>query len=35
MALSFVKAMTILQQNGRIEMRLRHFGGSLSHAREE
>ena len=34
-ALSFVEALSILRQNDRIEMRLRHFDGSLSHAWEE
>ena len=33
--LSFVEALSISPQNNRIEMHLRHFDGSLSHAREE
>ena len=34
-SLSFVEASSISPQNDRIEMRLRHFDGSLSHAWEE
>ena len=33
--LSFVEALSISRQNDRIEMRLRHFDGSLGHAWEE
>jgi hypothetical protein len=33
--LSYAEALSILPQNGRIEMHLRHFDGSLGHAWEE
>jgi hypothetical protein len=33
--LSFAEALSILPQNDRIELRMRHFDGSLSHAWEE